>query len=493
MLARRAADGDQQAFATIYERYHQQLYRYCRSIVRDPEDARDALQNTMVNALRAMGRRQPGSLKAWLYRIAHNESITFLRRRRSHEDIDEVADRGALAVAADSESAERLRELMADLSELPVRQRGALVMRELSGLEYAEIGDAFGVSTAAAKQTVYEARTALHDQALGRDMDCRGVRQTLSAGDKRMLRGRKIGAHLRDCRDCRDFRAALDERPRSLAALAPALPTAAAAALLDAALGLVASPSSAGPLAGLGAGGGGAAGGGASAGGSAAAMGTASSSGSGLMAGAGQALIGSTVVKSAAAATAAIAVGAGSYAVAEQDILSPDSDRPPPRPAAEPARSAAGRGAVAGRSSSGERARRTARTRAERLAGRRRAAAGSGGGGPAPSDGGRRAAPTSRDATPGGGPASEIKSRTPATPERPSAPRIPSAPAAPKRPELPSTPKLPGTPQPPAAPSLPAAPGTPSTPSVPSVPTVPRELPVVPTIQAPAPPSVPSP
>jgi len=219
MLARRAAGGDQQAFATIYERYHQQLYRYCRSIVRDPDDASDALQNAMVNSLRAMHRRQQGSLKAWLYRIAHNESISLLRRRRTHEDLGEVAEREALAVGADPESSERLRELMADLSELPVRQRGALVMRELSGLEYQEIGDAFGVSPAAAKQTVYEARTALHDQALGRDMDCRSVRQTLSAGDRRMLRGRKIAAHLRDCRDCRDFNAALDERPRALAAM----------------------------------------------------------------------------------------------------------------------------------------------------------------------------------------------------------------------------------------------------------------------------------
>ena len=81
MLARRAADGDQQAFAAIYERYHQQLYRYCRSILRDPDDAGDALQNTMVGALRAMHRRQPGSLKGWLYRIAFNESISLARRR----------------------------------------------------------------------------------------------------------------------------------------------------------------------------------------------------------------------------------------------------------------------------------------------------------------------------------------------------------------------------------------------------------------------------
>ena len=53
-LVARAAAGDRRAFTTIYERYHQQLYRFCRSIVRSDEDARDALQSTMTAAFRAL-------------------------------------------------------------------------------------------------------------------------------------------------------------------------------------------------------------------------------------------------------------------------------------------------------------------------------------------------------------------------------------------------------------------------------------------------------
>ena len=53
-LARRAAGGDERAFAAIYRRHHQELYRYCRAILRDPDDAQDALQATMVKALRAL-------------------------------------------------------------------------------------------------------------------------------------------------------------------------------------------------------------------------------------------------------------------------------------------------------------------------------------------------------------------------------------------------------------------------------------------------------
>ena len=81
-LARRAAAGDRQAFAVLYQRHHQSLFRYCRAILGDAEDAADALQNTMAAALRALpGERREIRLKPWLYRIAHNESISLLRRR----------------------------------------------------------------------------------------------------------------------------------------------------------------------------------------------------------------------------------------------------------------------------------------------------------------------------------------------------------------------------------------------------------------------------
>src|SRR3954449_8254055 len=78
-LLRLVATGNPQAFGSIYARYHAPLYAYCRSIVRDPDDARDALQNTMLKALAALGRGSADrelSLKPWLFRIAHNESIT---------------------------------------------------------------------------------------------------------------------------------------------------------------------------------------------------------------------------------------------------------------------------------------------------------------------------------------------------------------------------------------------------------------------------------
>ena len=68
-------------------------------------------------------------------------------------------------------------------------------------------------------------------------MDCEAVREALSANDGRVLRGRKLRAHLRHCGGCRDFRAAIGQRRSDLASLAPPLPAAAAAGLLHALVG----------------------------------------------------------------------------------------------------------------------------------------------------------------------------------------------------------------------------------------------------------------
>src|SRR6185312_2317765 len=128
-LGRLAAAGDKRAFAVVYERHHQAIYRYCRSLLGNPDDAADALQSTMAAALRGLaGETREIRLKPWLFRIAHNECVSILRTRRP-----EVANGDEPVIR------ERLRQLMADLQELTPHQRGALVMRELSSLSYDEV------------------------------------------------------------------------------------------------------------------------------------------------------------------------------------------------------------------------------------------------------------------------------------------------------------------------------------------------------------------
>ncbi len=236
-LVRIAVRGERRAFAAIFQRYHQELYRYCRAILGSEEEASDALQNTMVKVMRALpGESREIALRPWLYRIAHNEAIALLRQRRDSAELsDEIAAGAPLEHRV--QERERLRHLVRDLRSLPDRQRGALVMRELNDVNYSAIGAAFGTSSAVARQTVYEARVALQEMAEGREMSCDVVRQALSDGDGRVLRGRRLRAHLRGCEGCRDFLEGIRQRRADLRSLAPAMPAAAAAGLLQSIVG----------------------------------------------------------------------------------------------------------------------------------------------------------------------------------------------------------------------------------------------------------------
>ena len=108
-----------------------------------------------------------------------------------------------------------MRALAADLVELTEQQRGALLMRELGGLSFAEIASALQISAAAAKQTVYESRCVLQALQEGREMECDVVRRTLSDGDRRALRGKRLRGHLRACTGCHDFERRCTPGPRS--------------------------------------------------------------------------------------------------------------------------------------------------------------------------------------------------------------------------------------------------------------------------------------
>ena len=342
------AGGNQAAFEIISQRYRDPLYRHCRAILNDHEDASDALQNTLLNAYRALSDKPRDLLlKPWLYRIAHNESISLLRRRRAHAELDEAMDVSSASPGVEerADTNARLRQLIDDLHELTTRQRGALVMREVSGLSYPDIGAALSISENAAKQTVHEAHIALHDLAEGRAMDCDGVRRTLSVGDRRLLKGRKVRSHLRGCGGCRSFQDSITSRRHDLVALAPPIPASLAAALLHSLFG-----GSAGGGGGIFAGGAGggtfaggtggvaatgvtvtatAAGGGVAAGAGTAAAGAgglaaAGSAGSGLLAavsGAAPLLAGAGVIKALGTAAVGLSVGAGAMGLAEPDVL----------------------------------------------------------------------------------------------------------------------------------------------------------------------------
>jgi RNA polymerase sigma factor (sigma-70 family) len=233
-LAQLVAAGRERAFAVLYERYHQPLYRYCRSMLRNDQDAQDVLQSTFASALAALQEdKRNAPFRPWLFRIAHNEAVTVIRRRRDAGQ--EISDSLLAPVASASEEADnraRMALLIADLAQLPERQRAALLMRELNGLSHVEISVALATSVTAAKQAIFDARTALTEIAEGRALACEDVRRKISERDGRVLRSRRVRSHLRDCSSCASFAAGISERRADLKAIAPLLPAAASAALL---------------------------------------------------------------------------------------------------------------------------------------------------------------------------------------------------------------------------------------------------------------------
>jgi len=232
-LARLAAAGHARAFAVVYERHHQALYRYCRSILRDELDAQDALQSTFAAAFAALGRgRRDAPIRPWLFRIAHNESVSALRRRRPTTDLSAASDWCTTTVEDQAAERAEFDMLVRDLRELGERQRSALIMRELSGLSHEEIAIALDTSVGAAKQTIYEARRSLFEFAEGRSVPCDEIRRTISDADGRLLRSRRVRAHLRECSGCAAFAAAIPERGRELRAVVPMLPAVVAAGML---------------------------------------------------------------------------------------------------------------------------------------------------------------------------------------------------------------------------------------------------------------------
>jgi RNA polymerase sigma factor (sigma-70 family) len=237
-LSRRAAGGDERAFAEIFERYGDELYRYVRAILGHPEDAQDALQNTMARLLRSLpGEQRTIALRPWLYRIARNEAVNLIRARSDSVEFAEHLAPAEPAADIRAEHREQVRTLVRDLAALPELQRSALVLHELNGLSHDEISEALQRSPRASRQAVYEARLALQELEEGRQMDCDQVRIAISDGDRRVLRGRLIRSHLRDCDGCSGFALAMGERQDQLRLLAPPLPAATAASLLSSVLG----------------------------------------------------------------------------------------------------------------------------------------------------------------------------------------------------------------------------------------------------------------
>lgn len=155
-----AALADRTAFAPLYLRHVDAVYRYCRGQLRDPDAAAEATANTFADALVALPRfRGDGPFGAWLIGIARRKVADHWRHHRrliplaARPDAEQATDRMAGDPGAGRDAVEAGR-LAAALAALPPRERDLVAMRFGAGLPFAEIGTLTGRSEAATKMAL---------------------------------------------------------------------------------------------------------------------------------------------------------------------------------------------------------------------------------------------------------------------------------------------------------------------------------------------------
>ncbi|MDP9400966.1 MAG: sigma-70 family RNA polymerase sigma factor, partial [Actinomycetota bacterium] len=217
--------GSEAAFGVLHERYRTRLVAYARQMLGGSrQDAEDIVQDVFLRACGALGAdERPVTLRAWLYRVAHNRCIDQLRRP-APAPAEAVDTPGAHAddAMAEAERREDLRQLVADLRRLPAQQRSALLMRELEGLPYADLADALGTTVPAVKSLLVRARIGLVESVEARETACADIRADLAESRGRGVRASGLARrHLRDCAGCREYRGRLRGLERGLAGLVP--------------------------------------------------------------------------------------------------------------------------------------------------------------------------------------------------------------------------------------------------------------------------------
>jgi RNA polymerase sigma factor (sigma-70 family) len=220
--------GNEEAFGVIHERYRQRLFAYTRQMLAGSrQDAEDALQDVFLRAYGALrANERPVSLRAWLYRVAHNRCIDQLRRPVPlHADVFDVSRSPLHDPLEEAQRREDLRRLVEDVRGLPEAQRSALLMREMEGLSYEELAAALETTVPAIKSLLVRARIGLVEAVEARETACVEIReQLLAAYDKGVRASGQARRHMRECDGCREYRTALRGVQRSFAAISPAGP-----------------------------------------------------------------------------------------------------------------------------------------------------------------------------------------------------------------------------------------------------------------------------
>ena len=169
---------DLSAFEELVAHFERPVYALCLRLLNDPEEARDAAQETFLKVYKGLaGFRAEAGLKTWIYRIAINQAMNqqrWWRRRHKTETVSLDLSRGdsdatigslipgkSASPEAQAIASERERRIMRALKEIKQEYRVALILREIEDLSYEEIADALSVSIGTVKSRIARGREEL--------------------------------------------------------------------------------------------------------------------------------------------------------------------------------------------------------------------------------------------------------------------------------------------------------------------------------------------
>src|SRR5436190_7246138 len=214
-------DGEDRAFEQLYARYHPRIAAYVRGMVKDHGRAEDVTQEVFFSALRRMRETdRPIAFKPWIYEIARNACIDLFRRTSRAEELSYDAEGGLPSddyrhlisrgptpdAAVDAkQQMDHLRGAFGGLSET---HHEILVMRELEGLSYREIGERLGMSRPSVESTLFRARRRLTEEyeelvTGARCQRIQGIIGSASGGEVGLRDQRRLARHVSHCQPCR--------------------------------------------------------------------------------------------------------------------------------------------------------------------------------------------------------------------------------------------------------------------------------------------------
>ena len=173
-IIRRVQHGDTECFSLLVAEYEKKAFNVAMQMVGDREDAQDLTQEAFIKAYTSLNSfRGDSRFSSWLYRILANVCLDFKRRQarrpsRSLTMEDDDGDPVDLDIADESQSPQALLErkltreaVRRGLDTLPDEQRQILLLREIQGLSYEEIGEAMGLEAGTVKSRIFRARKKL--------------------------------------------------------------------------------------------------------------------------------------------------------------------------------------------------------------------------------------------------------------------------------------------------------------------------------------------